>query len=130
MTATWALEQGREVGAVPGFPGDARSQGANGLIKKGAFPIESASDVLEAAPLLALEDGAIPRGPGRLGQGAVPALVGETAEVFEALSTSATDTDALAMHLEKPVSAVQRILLDLEMQGLIARDRAGGYHKL
>ncbi len=130
LTATWALEQGREVGAVPGFPGDSRSHGANGLIKKGAFPIESAGDVLAAAPLLELEDGAIPRGPGRLGQGATPALTGETGEVFEALSASATDTDALAMHLDKPVSAVQRILLDLEMQGLIARDRAGGYHKL
>jgi DNA processing protein len=128
LTATWALEQGREVGAVPGFPGDTRSCGANALLKKGAFPIESASDVLEAAPLLQLEDGAIPRGPSPLAQ--APSLTGEAVEVFDALSASATDTDALATHLEKPVSTVQHILLDLEMQGLIARDRTGGYHKL
>ncbi len=53
ITARWALEQGRDVGAVPGFPGDARSRGANALIKTGAFPVERVEDIFEAVPRLA-----------------------------------------------------------------------------
>ena len=52
ITARWAIEQGREVGAVPGFPGDFRSRGVNRLLKTGAVLIESYKDVLRAVPLL------------------------------------------------------------------------------
>lgn len=47
ITAGFALEQGREVYAVPGSPNDARSHGPNKLIKEGATLIESAQDILE-----------------------------------------------------------------------------------
>lgn len=46
ITASCALDQGREVFAVPGFPGDNRSVGTNHLIKQGAHVLESAEDVL------------------------------------------------------------------------------------
>ena len=48
ITARFALEQGREVMAVPGSPLDPRCRGANRLIKQGAVLIESADDVLQA----------------------------------------------------------------------------------
>ena len=47
ITAGFALEQGREVYAVPGSPNDARSHGPNKLIKEGATLIETAQDILE-----------------------------------------------------------------------------------
>ncbi len=47
ITARFALEHGREVFAVPGFPGDPRCHGTNGLLKEGAILIESAQDVIE-----------------------------------------------------------------------------------
>ena len=50
ITARMALEQGREVFAVPGSPLDPRSQGANNLIREGAVLTESAEDVLRALP--------------------------------------------------------------------------------
>ena len=46
VTARFALEQGREVFAVPGSPLDPRSYGANMLIRQGATLIQNADDVL------------------------------------------------------------------------------------
>jgi DNA processing protein len=48
ITARFALEQGREVMAVPGSPLDPRARGTNRLLKQGAALIESAEDVLHA----------------------------------------------------------------------------------
>jgi DNA processing protein len=41
-----ALEQGREVFAVPGSPLDPRAEGTNGLLKQGATLVTEAADVL------------------------------------------------------------------------------------
>lgn len=54
ITANQALDLGRLVMAVPGFPLDPRSEGPNSLIKDGATPVTSADDVIdEIRPLLA-----------------------------------------------------------------------------
>ncbi|MDR3441362.1 DNA-processing protein DprA [Telmatospirillum sp.] len=47
ITARFALDQGREIFAVPGSPFDPRCQGTNALIKQGAILTESAVDVLD-----------------------------------------------------------------------------------
>lgn len=46
ITARYALEQGREVFAVPGSPLDPRCKGANALLRDGATLVESADDVI------------------------------------------------------------------------------------
>src|SRR5207248_5893845 len=46
ITARFALEQGREVFAVPGSPLDPRAEGTNGLLKQGATLVTEASDVI------------------------------------------------------------------------------------
>ncbi|QOD37921.1 DNA-processing protein DprA [Candidatus Wolbachia massiliensis] len=48
ITANFALDQGREVFAVSGFPLDSRCSGSNYLIKNGAKLIESADDIIES----------------------------------------------------------------------------------
>ena len=50
ITARSALDQGREVMAVPGHPIDARASGCNMLIRDGATLVRSAADVIEALP--------------------------------------------------------------------------------
>jgi len=53
ITANYALEQGREIFAVPGSPLDPRARGANRLIRDGATLTESAEDILSVlAPIL------------------------------------------------------------------------------
>ena len=61
ITARFALEQGREVFAVPGSPLDPRAEGTNDLIRQGAILCGSPEHVLDAlAPLIAA--GEVPRG--------------------------------------------------------------------
>ena len=59
ITARFALEQGRELFAVPGSPLDPRSAGCNALIKQGAQLAETAEDVVSALNLLP----GLPAGP-------------------------------------------------------------------
>ncbi|AWD33220.1 DNA processing protein DprA/Smf [Candidatus Fokinia solitaria] len=57
VTARTALEEGREVLAVPGFPMDPRSKGSNKLIRDGAVLVEDAEDVLkELAKLIKIDN--------------------------------------------------------------------------
>jgi len=52
ITAKFAIEQGREVFAVPGSPFDSRCHGTNRLIKDGANMLESVDDILVELPSL------------------------------------------------------------------------------
>lgn len=56
ITARFALEQGREVFAVPGSPLDPRCEGTNDLIRQGATLVQAASDIVDAlVPLVGLD---------------------------------------------------------------------------
>jgi predicted Rossmann fold nucleotide-binding protein DprA/Smf involved in DNA uptake len=63
ITPRFALEQGREVFAVPGSPLDPRSEGTNGLIKQGATPVTETSDVVSVLEPI-MEQKRVPRQDG------------------------------------------------------------------
>jgi DNA processing protein len=124
ITARFALEQGREVFAVPGSPLDPRCRGSNDLIRRGAHLTESADDVLAeleghlAPPLLsaappAFEPTPPPPGPAELGAA--------MARVIERLSPTPVSVDEVIRQCELPPAVVTAVLLDLELAGRLER---------
>ena len=116
ITAEYALEQGREVFAVPG-PVSARSRGPHQLLRQGAALAESAEDVLrEVAPHL-LRAGGQP--------GAAPAksfhLSPAEAKVFGALADEPLHIDEVVLRSGLVPSEVLQVLLQLELQSVVER---------
>ncbi|MDG1282956.1 MAG: DNA-processing protein DprA [Pseudorhodobacter sp.] len=139
ITARTALDQGREVLAVPGHPFDARAAGCNLLIRDGASLIRSAADVIEAIGPLAMppsnpqaapRDIAPPPTPQPL-PGPVPArrpladISALHSHILSRLGPSPLAEDQLIRDLAMPPSHLSPALLALELEGKIER-RAGG----
>jgi len=61
ITAGFALDEGREVFAVPGSPRNPLSRGTNGLIKQGAVPVEQVSDIMETLRVSGLLNRDVPK---------------------------------------------------------------------
>lgn len=89
-TARFALEQGREVMAVPGNITSLTSVGCNNLIKSGALPVTSTEDVLSALGLQARteKDKPIPRGSNKNEQAIIDLIVAGTYDGAELLEQS------------------------------------------
>ena len=123
ITARNALDQGREVMAVPGNPLDGRAGGCNALIRDGATLVRDAADVAEA---LAAALGDLPR-PAPAPE---PAPAPPPGDVLEArllglLSTAPVTEDTLTRSLAAPAAAVAAALVDLELAGRILRHPGG-----
>ncbi len=116
ITARLASEQGREVFAIPGSIHSPQSRGCHALIRQGAKLVESAQDVLEE---LRLSDPA----PRAAGPAALPESESEGASggLLKALGHDPVGLDALLARTGLPASALQAQLLELELQGLVAR---------
>jgi len=116
ITARFALEQGREVLAVPGSPLDPRARGANRLIKQGAALIESAEDVLAAMDGISAPSFSEPfadRFDSR-DTDLPPALV---RAVREALSPTPMQIEEIARAADAPHRLVLAALAELELAG-------------
>lgn len=129
VTARFAVQEGREVFAVPGFPLDPRCKGTNKLLREGATLIENAGDVLTA-----LASQTEPRR--QLGEPfldyhseALQALdePEETAQdaLLACLSATPMPLDTLAAASGLPLPAVMAQLLTLELAGEIERHPGG-----
>jgi DNA processing protein len=112
ITAGLALEQNRDVFAVPGNIRMTGSQGTNRLIKQGAKLVESATDILEEVlprfryEELEPEDRDIP-------------LEGEEERIFRLLAAEPIHIDSIIAQTRMSASRVSTILLQLELKGLV-----------
>ena len=125
ITANFALEQGREIFAVPGSPLDPRAKGTNRLIREGATLTETAEDVLTVLrPTLGRHFHDPGRGgPGGPASGAAAEAEADRirAQVEEALGPAPVEVDEFVRICAASPQAVMIILLELELAGRIAR---------
>ncbi len=123
ITARDALDQGREVLAVPGHPFDARAAGCNLLIRDGATLVRSAEDVVEALPQQQADllEAHPPEAP------AVPSPSGVTlhGEILARLGPSPIAEDQLIRDIAATAGEIGPALVDLELDGRIQRQPGG-----
>jgi DNA processing protein len=117
ITAALALEQGREVFAVPGEAGASRSRGAHQLIRQGAKLVETVDDIIEEiAPQLLAHGGKIVSAPSRT----LPQNLGdEFQRIFGLFQERPLQIDEVIENSGCSPSRVSEILLELELQGYI-----------
>lgn len=115
-TARHALEQGREVLVVPGPIDSDLSRGSNRLLRDGATPALEPADAIEAVL------GPLARRPVTQAPPPVSNAAGEPASaVLELLRDGPRDADEVARALGLAPAELARILLDLELAGLLLR---------
>jgi len=127
ITARMALEQGREVFAVPGSPLDPRAEGTNGLLKQGAILVTEAADVLAVLqpimgrgiePLAKEPDADLPQSAGEPDPD-------DRKRIIALLGPTPVDIDDLIRLSGARPAAVRMVLLELEIVGRLER-HAGG----
>jgi DNA processing protein len=118
ITADFALELGRPVLAVPGWPGALASEGCNGLLRAGAALLEGAEDVRAELPGAAWT----PTAPAR-----PPRLDGLAGRIHERLAREPMDADRLGQELEEDPAAVAGALAVLEVEGVVVRGEGQRY---
>ena len=130
ITARLALEQGRDVFAVPGSIRNPVSRGCHQLIRSGAKVVEGVSDVLEELAG-SLGGRFAPPDETRPGVGAVPArLDGDSRRTLECLGYEATPTDVLIARSGLTADALSSILLSLELDGYVRSTPGGSYERI
>ena len=123
ITARLALEQNREVFAVPGSPLDPRAEGGNALIQQGARLVTNAADIIEGlgnadpARTALFDPEWRPEGGGMLDQ--PPPAESDRARLLEALSTTPVEVDELIAQTGIAPHAMQVLLLELDLAGQV-----------
>jgi DNA processing protein len=132
ITARMSLEQGRDVFAIPGSIHSPQSRGCHSLIKQGAKLVETAQDILEELRVV----------PSRAGADAAANEAAATPTrdaadppakadpLLAALGFDPVGLEALIARTGLPIAALQARLLELELDGLVARLPGGLFQRL
>ena len=127
ITARLALEQNRDVMAVPGNVTSDLSRGTNWLIQSGAKLVETWEDVVEEWPSPLRERMLAPKAEERH---EVPAMSPQEKKVFDRLRTdSLTHIDELVETEDISVSEMLGLLLGLELKGLVRQVQGGHFQR-
>ncbi len=121
ITANFALEQGREVFAMPGNVSSAKSSGANRLIKEGARLVEDVMDILEELKHVMdiKETEIVLSKPALDNPGFETAISARERKVFEVLSDTPKSIDEISKIIDVPVNKISEELLKLELKKFI-----------
>lgn len=131
ITADMALEEGREVLAVPGPITSLLSQGTNSLIKKGAKLVTGVTDIIDELPFS--EQAGIGSAPSPAGEtrGQDPeALSEEERDVVDLLREKPRNLDWLAVSLGETAGELLARLTSLSFKGWILEEAGGRYRLL
>ncbi len=134
ITAGSALEQGKEIFAVPGNITSSSARGTNGLIKLGAKPVQSAEDIIEELSpqikgLLRSVKTVPPSSPQKVFDfSRTPAqrleINDEERAICNILGSDSKHIDHIVRELKMPAARLSGLLLGLEMKGIV-RQTAG-----
>jgi DNA processing protein len=111
ITADFAVEQGRDVFAVPGNVFSPASRGTNRLIQKGAYAMVSPQDVLDVLDLAQVEDYKDARR-------ALPADTTE-AKILQVMDYEPIHVDEICHEVDLPVEKVSAALTMMELKGMV-----------
>lgn len=111
ITAEFAAEQGREVFAVPGSILAPQSKGTNKLIQRGALPLLSINDLMQALNLTRMGDH-------KAARKAIPADETE-ARVMRILGPEPLHVDEIRNQTELPIEKVSATLALMELKGMV-----------
>lgn len=114
ITARLALEQGREVFALPGPPESPLSHGCHALIKQGAKLVDNVNDILEELAL-PFQGGVV------ADKTHMPKLKGFAARLYKHLGTEPIQIDQLCQASDIDPKDALPTLLSMELKGLIVR---------
>lgn len=120
ITANYAVEQGKEVFAIPGSIHNPLAKGCHQLIRQGAKCVESVEHILEELSMVVQV--AQPVQP----IVTLPQITDEEAQLLKCMQTEATAIDLLIEKTGLTAEVVSSILLNLELVGLVAAV-PGGY---